>query len=266
MAFEIMPGTVYFVGAGPGAADLMTVRGRALVESADLMLFADSLVDAAHAEFAKPGARIVGSSGLALDELTALMVEAARRDEVVVRLQSGDPTVYGAMHEQLMALRAAGVRSVVVPGVNSASASAAALGVELTVPGLAQTVILTRASGRATPVPERESLRALAAHGATLALFLSASLIESAVADLISGGYASDTPAAIAYRVSWSDERLIRCPLRDVPTRMRSEGITRSSLVLVGPAIGAAECAPDARSHLYDPAYTHRYRAGRSDS
>jgi precorrin-4/cobalt-precorrin-4 C11-methyltransferase len=260
MTFEATPGTVYFVGAGPGAVDLITVRGRTLIESADLILFADSLVDAAHADLAKPGARVLGSSGLALDELTSLMVEAARRGEVVARLQSGDPTVYGAMHEQLMALRAAGVPTVVVPGVNSAFASAAALGIELTVPGLAQTVILTRASGRASAVPERESLRALASHGATLALFLSASLIEAAVSELIGGGYAPDTPAAIAYRVSWDDERLIRCTLEDVPARMRSESISRSSLVLVGPAIGAAEGAPDARSHLYDAAYTHRYR------
>jgi precorrin-4 C11-methyltransferase len=239
------------------------VRGRALIEAADLILFADSLVSAAYADLAKPGARIVGSSGLALDEISALLVEAARRGEVVVRLQSGDPSVYGALHEQSVALRAAGVPIVVVPGVNSAFAASAALGAELTVPGLAQTVILTRASGgRATAVPERESLRALAGHGATLALFLSASLIESAVADLIAGGYAPETPAAIAYRVSWDDERLIRCPLHDVPARMHAEQIGRSCVVLVGPALAAAESTPDARSHLYDPAYTHRYRTG----
>jgi precorrin-4 C11-methyltransferase len=262
MTFEAAPGTVYFVGAGPGAVDLITVRGRALIEAADLIVFADSLVSPAHANLAKPGARIVGSSGLALDDITALLVEAARRGEVVVRLQSGDPSVYGALHEQMVALRAAGVPIVVVPGVNSALAASAALGAELTVPGLAQTVILTRASGRATAVPKRESLRALAGHGATLALFLSASLIESAVADLIAGGYVPDMPAAIAYRVSWDDERLVRCPLQDVPARMRAEQIGRSCVVLVGPALAAAEAAPDARSHLYDPAYTHRYRAG----
>ena len=260
MTFAATPGTVYVVGAGPGAVDLITVRGRALIEAADLILFADSLVDAAHADLAKPGARIVGSSGLALAEITALMVEAARRGEVVVRLHSGDPSVYGAMHEQLMLLRAAAVPVVVVPGVNSAFAAAAALGVELTVPGVAQTVIMTRASGRASTVPERESLRLLAGHGATLALFLSASLIEAAVSDLLSGGYAPDTPAAIAYRVSWNDERLIRCTLQDVPTRLHAEQMGRSCLVLVGPALGAAEDAPDARSHLYDPGYAHRFR------
>jgi precorrin-4 methylase len=151
----------------------------------------------------------------------------------------------------------------VVPGVNSALAAAAALGVELTVPEIVQTVILTRASGRAGAVPEGESLRGMAAHGATLALFLSATLIESAVADLLAGGYEADTPAAIAYRVSWSDERLIRCPLRDVPARVREEGIERSAVVLVGRALAAAEQAPDARSHLYDPGYSHRFREAR---
>jgi precorrin-4/cobalt-precorrin-4 C11-methyltransferase len=156
------------------------------------------------------------------------------------------------------------VPTEVVPGVTSAFAAAAAFGVELTVPGIAQTVILTRASGRATGVPERESLRSLAAHDSTLVLFLSASLIESAVRDLMEGGYPPETPAAIAYRVSWEDERLIRCALQDVPTTMRAEGIGRSCVVLVGPALGADADAPDARSHLYDPAYTHRYRQGSS--
>jgi precorrin-4 C11-methyltransferase len=254
------PGTVYVVGAGPGAADLITLRGRALIEAADLLLFADSLVDAAHAAVAKPGARVVGSSMLTLEEIVPLMVEAARRGEVVVRLHSGDPTVYGALHEQLVALRAAGVAVEVVPGVNSALAGAAALGVELTVPDIAQTVILTRAEGRASGVPQRESLRALAAHGATLALFLSANLIEDAVAQLIDGGYAPDTPAAIAYRVSFEDERLIRCPLDAVATTMRAEAMTHTAIILVGAALRDDAAVEAARSRLYDPAYGHRYR------
>ena len=180
---------------------------------------------------------------------------------MVVRLHSGDPTVYGALHEQLVALRAAGVAVEVVPGVNSALAAAAALGVELTVPGVAQTVILTRAEGRASTIPERESLRALAAHGATLALFLSANLIEDAVAQLIDGGYTPDTPAAIAYRVSFEDERLIRRPLDAVAETMRAEGLTRTVIVLVGAALGDDAALEAARSRLYDPAYGHRYRA-----
>jgi precorrin-4/cobalt-precorrin-4 C11-methyltransferase len=265
VAFAAVPGTVYFVGAGPGAPDLITLRGRALIEAADLVLFADSLVDPAHTEQVKPGARVVGSSALSLEELTALMVEASRRGEVVVRLQSGDPTVYGALHEQITALRAAGVPTAVVPGVNSAFAAAAALGLELTVPAVAQTVIFTRTPGRASPVPERESLRSLAGHGATLALFLSAAIIERAVGELLAGGYGPDTPAAIAYRVSWEDERLIRCRLAEVPGAIQAENLTRSALVLVGPAIAAGQHDPTAHSRLYDPTYTHRYRIGRDD-
>jgi precorrin-4 C11-methyltransferase len=263
LAFEIVGGTVYVVGAGPGAVDLMTVRGRTLIEAADLILFADSLVDRAHAELAKPGARIVGSSGLSLEEISALLVGAARSGEVVVRLQSGDPSVYGAVHEQMTALRAAGVPYEVVPGVNSALAAAAALGLELTVPDLAQTVIMTRTPGRAGSVPDGESLRSLAAHGATIALFLSASLLATAVAELIAGGYAPETPAAVAYRISWDDEQLIRCTLAAVPATVQAEGITRTCVVLVGPALGADRSAQDARSHLYDAAYSHRFRQGR---
>lgn len=253
-------GTVYFVGAGPGAVDLITLRGRALIEAADLLIFADSLVNAAHGDHARSGARVVGSSSMTLDELAALMVEAARRGETVVRLQSGDPTVYGALHEQLAALRGAGVHCEVVPGVSSAFAAAAALGIELTVPGVAQTVILARAQGRASAVPEAESLRSLAAHGATMALFLSAGIIDQAVADLIEGGYAADTPAAIVSRVSWDDEQLIYCALHEVPATMQAAGLTRTVMVLIGIAIGTDE--RDARSRLYDRSYTHRFREG----
>ena len=261
MTFEVVPGTVYVVGAGPGALDLITIRGRALIEAADLVVLADSLVDPAHGAAAKPGARVVGSSTLTLEEITGQMIEAARRGEVVVRVHSGDPSVYGALHEQLVALRAGGVPVEVVPGVNSALAAAAALGVELTVPDVAQTVILTRAEGRASKVPDAESLRSLAAHGATLALFLSANLIEDAVGQLIEGGYAPETPAAIAYRVSWPDEQLIRCALGDVVASMRQAGIGRTAVVLVGAALGDDAAVEAARSRLYDPAYGHRYRA-----
>lgn len=262
---DIAQGTVYFVGAGPGAPDLITIRGRDLIAAADLLVYADSLVDAALAEFAAPGARIVGSSMLTLEETLTLIIDAARRGEVVVRLHSGDPALYGAMHEQMVALRAADVPYHVVPGVSSAFAAAAALGIELTVPGVAQTVILTRAQGRASAVPDGESLRELAAHGTTLVLFLSAAIIRRAVEDLIAGGYAPDAPVAIAYRVSWEDEALFRCPLNEVEATLRANGITRQALVLVGPALApeyAPEYATDARSRLYDPAYTHLFRRG----
>lgn len=258
---DIRSGTVYFVGAGPGAADLISVRGRELVCAADLLVYADSLVDEAHAAYAKQSAHVLGSSTMTLDQMVALMAEAATRGEVVVRLHSGDPSIYGAMHEQIVALRAAGVPYVVVPGISSAFAAAAALGVELTVPNVAQTVIFTRAQGRASAVPEGESLRSLAAHGTTLALFLSAAIIRHAVEDLIAGGYAVDTPAVVAYRISWPDELLLRCTLAEVESTLRAHTITKSALILIGPAL-AVEGADDARSRLYDSTYTHLYRRG----
>lgn len=262
---DIARGTVYFVGAGPGAPDLITIRGRDLIAAADLLVYADSLVDVALATFARADARVVGSSTLTLEKTLTLIIDAAQRGEVVVRLHSGDPALYGAMHEQTVALRAAGVPYQVVPGVSSAFAAAAAFGIELTVPGIAQTVIMTRAQGRASAVPARESLRQLAAHGTTLVLFLSAAIIHRAVEDLIAGGYAPDTPAAIAYRVSWEDEALFRCPLNEVEATLRTHTITRQALVLVGPALAleyAPDFAADARSRLYDPAYTHLFRRG----
>lgn len=262
---EIRGGTVYFVGAGPGAPDLISVRGRELVCAADLLVYADSLVDDGHAAYAKSGARVLGSSTMTLEQMVALMVGAAKRGEIVVRLQSGDPSIYGAMHEQIVALRAADVPYVVVPGVSSAFAAAAALGVELTVPEVAQTVIFTRAQGRASGVPERESLRSLATHGTTIALFLSAAIMRRAVEDLIAGGYAPDTPAAVAYRISWDDELLLRCTLAEVEATMRAHTITKSALVLIGPAL-AAEGAADARSRLYDSTYTHLYRRGETSA
>lgn len=264
MTFEAQPGTVYFVGAGPGAPDLIAVRGRDAIAAADLLIYADSLVDPAHAEFAQPGARVLGSSTMTLEQMVAEMVSAAQRGEVVVRLHSGDPSIYGAMHEQIAALRAAQVPYAIVPGVSSAFAAAAALGIELTVPEVAQTVIFTRAQGRASAVPEREALRSLAAHGTTLALFLSAAIIRRAVDDLLAGGYAPETPAAVAYRVTWDDEVVVRCPLAEVEATMRAHGITKQALVLIGPAI-ASEDPAQTRSRLYDGTYTHLFRRGVAD-
>ncbi|MPZ15775.1 MAG: precorrin-4 C(11)-methyltransferase, partial [Chloroflexi bacterium] len=166
-------GHVYFIGAGPGAPDLITVRGMTIVERADVVIYADSLVDPAVCEWARPDAEVLGSSSLTLEEMTRRMIAAAEAGKIVARLQSGDPSVYGAIHEQIVRLDAAGVPWTIVPGVSSAFAAAAALGVELTVPNVAQTVILSRISGRASPVPPGEDLRSLAAHGTTLVLFLS---------------------------------------------------------------------------------------------
>lgn len=259
-----MSGRVFFVGAGPGDPELITVRGRRLIGEADVIIYADSLVDGRLCQLAKPGAEVHGSSGLTLEQILDLIRAAVAAGKTVVRLHTGDPALYGALHEQLAALRREGIPYEIVPGVTAATAAAAALGVELTVPEVAQTVILTRAAGR-TPVPEREALIGLAAHRCTLVLYLSAALIGRAVDDLLAGGYPPDTPAAIAYRVSWPDEKLIRGTLRELAALARTHGIDSHALILVGPALGADAAADDGsghRSKLYDPAFSHGYRQG----
>ncbi len=257
-----MKGHVYFVGAGPGAPDLITVRGRAIVERADLIVYADSLIDPAVCAGARHDAEVIGSSGLTLEEVVGRMIEAARAGKLVARLQSGDPSIYGAIHEQIVRLDAAGVPWTIVPGVSSAFAAAASLGVELTVPEVAQTVILTRISGRASPVPPREELAGLAAHGATLVLFLSVNHITRVVPELLSGGYPADTPVAVVHRVTWPDEATLRGTLADIVERVRAAKWNKQALILVGPAIGARDGAAEKRSRLYAGDYTHLFRLG----
>jgi precorrin-4 C11-methyltransferase len=251
-------GHIYFIGAGPGAPDLLTLRGRTLIEQADVVIYADSLVDERICAFARPDAEILGSSTLTLEEIVAHMIAAARDGKTVARLQSGDPAIYGAIHEQIVRLDEAGIDWTIVPGVSSAFAAAAALGVELTVPEVAQTVILTRISGRASPVPALEELRGLAAHQSSLVLFLSIAHIMRVVQDLIAGGYATDTPVAVVYRVSWPDELIIRGTLADIRERVREAGLTRQALILVGPAVAGS--AAERRSRLYAGDYSHLFR------
>jgi len=254
--------SVYFIGAGPGAPDLITVRGRDIIARADVVIYADSLVHPGIAAHAKPGAAVHGSAKLTLDQMVALMLEAVRAGKMVARIQSGDPSIYGAMQEQLALLEREGVRYEIVPGVSSAFAAAAALAVELTVPEVSQTVILTRHAGR-TGVPEKENLPSLAAHGASLVLFLSVAMVERVVQELIEGGYAPDTPAAAVYRVTWEDELILRGTLADIAVQVKKAKLRLHTLILVGPAVdphlrtGAAH-----RSNLYDAAYSHRHRKG----
>ncbi|HZT07183.1 MAG TPA: precorrin-4 C(11)-methyltransferase [Chloroflexota bacterium] len=255
-------GHVYFIGAGPGAPDLMTVRGQSLVRQADLVVFADSLVDPRVCEVARPGATVIGSSGLTLEEMSDRMIAAAREGQTVARLQSGDPAIYGALHEQIARLDAAGVPWTIVPGVSSAFAAAAALGVELTVPSVAQSVILTRISGRASPVPPGESLRSLAAHGTSLVLFLSIAHIYRVVRELLAGGYPPETPVAAVYRVSWPDEEIVRGTLKDIRAKVRAAKWTRQALILIGPALDS-DAADGRRSRLYAGDYTHLFRQAR---
>jgi precorrin-4/cobalt-precorrin-4 C11-methyltransferase len=253
-----MSGHVYFIGAGPGAPDLITVRGRDLIRIADLVIYADSLVDPRLCQYARPDAEVIGSSTLILEEILERMVTAARAGQVVARLQSGDPSIYGAIHEQIVRLDEAGVPWTIVPGVSSAFAAAAALGAELTVPEVAQSVIMTRVAGRASAVPEGENLRSMAAHCTSLVLFLSVNYITRVVRELLAGGYPIDTPVAVVHRVTWPDEEIIRGTLGDIACKARAAKWHKQALILVGPAL--AEGADERRSRLYSGDYSHLFR------
>ena len=248
--------TVHFVGAGPGAPDLLTLRGAALIARCPVVIFAGSLVPRAVVAHARPDARVLDSAGMTLDEILAEMRDAHGRGEDVARVHTGDPLLFGSTAEQMRRLDALGIPYEVVPGVSSFSAAAAALRRELTVPGVSQTVILARAAGR-TPVPDGQDLASLAGHRATLALFLSAQHLDEAIAAL-APAYGPDCPAAIVHRASWPDERVIRGRLGELAALARAEGVAATAMVLVGPALGA-EGFPDSR--LYAPEFGHAFRA-----
>jgi len=251
---------ISFVGAGPGAPDLLTLRAVRVLQEADIVIWARSLVDEAILEHTRPDAELIPSDDKTFDDVLAVYRRAAGRN--VARVHSGDPTIYGTLHEQLGACRALGLEVEIVPGVSSLSAAAAALGQELTIPDVSQSLILTRRAQR-TSMPANEQLQAMAAHGTTMALFLSVRRPRELQSDLIEGGYAPDTPAAVVYKASWPDEIVIRCPLSELGEQIRAARITTQALVLVGPALGAAE---GGKSHVYDPGYGHRYRRlGRPD-
>lgn len=257
-----MTGHVHFIGAGPGDPDLITVLGRRLISEADLVLWADSLVHPGVVAAARPDARVIGTARLPLGEIVGLMVEQARAGGLVARVQSGDPSIYGAIHEQMAALAAAGVPHSIVPGVSSAFAAAARLGIELTVPEVSQTVVFARVPRR-TAAPEGEELRRSASGGGTVVLFLSAVSARRAVEELLAAGFAPDTPAAVAHRVTWEDERIVRCRLADLPATLRQHGITRHALLIVGRALDPALPGDGLRSHLYREDYSHLFRRGR---
>ncbi len=253
--------SVYFIGAGPGALDLLTVRAERLIRQADLIIYADSLVNPEIAALAKPGARLLGSSGMSLNEMVSRMIEAAAAGEIVARVHSGDPSIYGAIREQMAALAAAGVSYAVVPGVSSVLAAAAALQVELTVPEVSQAVILCRAEDR-TPVPDGQRLSELARHRATMAIYLSAGVVERVVEELLQGGYAPETPVAVVYRATWPDERIVRGTLSGIADELRTSGISRQALILVGEGLRPVDGgAVSPTSLLYDPSFSHGYRA-----
>lgn len=247
--------TVHFIGAGPGAADLLTLRGRDLIARCPVCLYAGSLVPEEILAHCPPGARIVNTAPLDLEQIMALLTAAHAEGSDVARLHSGDLSLWSAMGEQLRRLRAAGIPYTVTPGVPSFAAAAAALGAELTLPGVAQSVVLTRTPGRASPMPERESLARFAATGATLAIHLSIHNLAQVTADLIPG-YGTDCPVAVVYRASWPDEKIIRATLATIEAAL-GQGVERTALILVGPALASEGFV---ESRLYAADYDRRFR------
>ena len=247
--------TVHFIGAGPGAPDLITLRGRDLIAASPVCLYAGSLVPAALLAHCPPGARIVNTASLSLDEIIAEIAMAHAAGQDVARLHSGDLSVWSAMGEQLRRLRSLGIPYDVTPGVPSFAAAAAALGAELTLPGVAQSVVLTRTSGRATAMPEGEDLVNFAKTGATLAIHLSVHVLDKVIADL-TPHYGADCPVAVVWRVSWPDERIVRATLATLQTAIGAE-MERTALIMVGRALGNDDFA---ESRLYAGDYDRRFR------
>ena len=260
---------IYFIGAGPGAPDLITVRGAELLKQAGMIIYAGSLVNPALLEYAPWGCMVYNSATMTLDEVMEKLLSGYRRGMVTVRLHTGDPSLYGAIREQMDRLRDVGVPFEVVPGVSSFCAAAAAIPAEYTLPGVSQTVIISRMEGR-TSVPERESIRSLASHRSSMVLFLSAGMLDELCSELIAGGYPAETPAALVYRASWPNtpvgdpllgvsetgERVFRGTLTTLPAQAKEAGITKTALVLVGDFLGDKYDL----SRLYDASFSHGYR------
>ena len=257
-------GKVWFVGAGPGASDLITVRGARLLGEAGAILYTGSLVAETVLEYARSDCEIADSKSMDLDQATAWLLERARRYETVVRLQTGDPTLYGVLAELARPLDEAGIPVGIVSGVSSAMASAAAAGECLTLPEITQTVIFTRLSER-TRMPERESFASLAAHHCTLCIFLSIERIDAIVAHLLEAGWAPSAPVVVVHKATWPGEELvIRGTLADIVQHAREAKVQRQALILVSPALGARQRDAAQRSKLYDAAFPRRFRPARS--
>ncbi len=250
---------VHFVGAGPGAPDLITMRGAKLLGEADVVIYAGSLVNPALLKGCKEDCAIYNSAKMTLEEVLGVLEKAEASGRTAVRLHTGDPSVYGAIREQMDALDARGIQYDVTPGVSSFCAAAASLNAEYTVPQISQTVILTRMAGR-TPVPETESIASLAAHGASMAVFLSAGMLEGLQTELLEGAYTPGTPAALVYKASWPDEEVVRCTVGTLAEAGRKSGVSRTALVLVGEFLCMKKTP---RSKLYDPDFSTGYREAR---
>jgi len=248
---------VHFVGAGSGAADLITVRGARLLSQADVVIYAGSLVNPELLELCRPDCQIHDSARMTLEQVIGTIREAEAAGKTTVRLHTGDPSIYGAVREQFDELEKYGISYDVCPGVSAFCGAAAALRAEYTLPDVSQTVIITRAAGR-TPVPERESIRALAAHRATMVLFLSTGLTEKLQSELQAGGYPADTPAAVVYKATWPEEKRFRCTVGTLHQTVTENGLTKTALIIVGDCLGSTY----QRSLLYDPSFTTGFREG----
>lgn len=251
-----MTARMHFVGAGPGDPELLTVKAARLIAQADLVIYPGSLTPKAVVDLCKPEAERLDSASMTLEDTHAAIMDALARGGRVVRLQAGDPALYGTVTEQARLLDAEGVDYAVVPGVTAAAATAAALKISVTAPEITQTLILTRLAGR-TPVPESEALRELARHRSALAVYLSSTDPEGVRSELLAGGYPADTCVAVAHRVGWPEEEVHVSTVADFPELVRQRGLTRQTLFLVLPGYGS-----DTRSKLYDPAFTHGSRQG----
>ncbi|MCL2632178.1 MAG: precorrin-4 C(11)-methyltransferase [Coriobacteriia bacterium] len=246
---------IYFVGAGPGAKDLITVRGMKLISQADCIIYAGSLVNSELLEYAKPDCSVYDSAGMTLEEVIDVMVSAEKQALVTIRLHTGDPSLYGAIQEQIDILKEHELDFQVVPGVSAFSAAAAALSVEYTLPGVSQSLIISRTAGR-TAVPEKEAIQSLSTHQTSMALFLSAGLLDKLSAELIEGGYAPETAAAIVYKASWPDELVVRTTVADLVQAGEENNIGSTAMVLVGDFLDSAY----ERSQLYHPSFSHGFR------
>lgn len=251
---------VHFVGAGPGAPDLITLRGAKLLREADCIIYAGSLVNPELLEQAKETCKIYNSATMTLEEVLAVMEQMEAAGKTTVRLHTGDASLYGAIREQMDALEKKGIPYDDTPGVSSFCGAAAALGAEYTLPGVSQTLIISRMAGR-TPVPEGEALASLAQHGASMVLFLSSGLLQQVQDELLRGGYAPETPAAIVYKATWPDEKVVRCTVGTLARRGEEEGIRKTALLLIGGFLGTEY----ERSRLYDPTFTTEFRQGQPD-
>lgn len=246
---------VHIVGAGCGAPDLITVRGMRLIEQADVVIYAGSLVNPELLMYAKENTEIYNSAEMTLDEVTAVVADAEKAGKTTVRLHTGDPSIYGAIREQIDRFDSLGIKYDICPGVSSFCGAASSLKAEYTLPDVSQTVILTRMAGR-TPVPERESIEKLAEHGATMIIFLSTGMLEELSKKLIQGGYSPETPAAIVYKATWKDEKICRCKVANLAKTARSNDIKKTALIAVGDFLGDEYSL----SKLYDPTFETEFR------